>query len=92
MKLKYNTTEILKPLNEIKYIRIALFNTPDGPCVWRGLVAQTKGNDMYGEIIFLKNTFIYHSIQFFVIITRNCEISNKTIIICNKFANFIYYN
>lgn len=47
----------MEKLEKEKYLRVALFSSPDGPADWRGLAVQTKGNDMYGELIFLKTEY-----------------------------------
>lgn len=53
MKL-FNAKEIFEPLEEARFIRIALFETPESPRIYNGLGVQLAGNDMYGKVILLK--------------------------------------
>ena len=43
-----------EPLDEPRFIRIALFDSPDAGRCYNGLAAQLTGNDMYGTVLFLK--------------------------------------
>ena len=39
------------------FIKIAFYPTPDSPADWRGYAVQTAGNDTYGKVVLLENTY-----------------------------------
>ena len=49
---------MLKKLEQPLFIKISLFDTPHSPLSWKGYAVQTAGDDMYGKVILLENTYL----------------------------------